>query len=121
MTKTELARRLKESGLDEAEYYKLFDPSKKMTEEDLKELESIEKILFGDRLKPGGLYKHYKGGLYYLEDIITHTETGERLVAYRALYGTNQLWCRPTAMFFGEIDHIKHPEVKQKYRFELQS
>ncbi len=72
------------------------------------------------RFKLHGIYKHFKGDLYILEDIIYHSETKEKMIAYRALYGDNRLWCRPYDMFFEEVDHEKYPDVKQKYRFELQ-
>ena len=73
-----------------------------------------------NQLKIHGVYKHFKGGLYLVEDIIYHSETKEKMVAYRALYGDNRLWCRPYDMFLEEVDHEKYPDVKQKYRFELQ-
>lgn len=70
-------------------------------------------------LKIHGIYRHFKGDLYLVEDIIYHSETEEKMVAYRALYGDCKLWCRPYSMFLEEVDHEKYPEVKQKYRFEL--
>lgn len=85
------------------------------------EVQNVDNVLNDNRLKIHGIYKHYKGNLYLLEDVIYHSETGEKMVAYRALYGDQKLWCRPYDMFFEEIDHEKHPEVKQKYRFELQN
>ena len=63
------------------------------------------------KLKIHGVYKHFKGGLYLVEDIIYHSETGEKMVAYRALYGDNKLWCRPYDMIMEEIE-------PGKYRFE---
>ncbi len=42
------------------------------------------------------------------------------MVAYRALYGDNKLWCRPYDMFLEKVDKVKYPNVKQEYRFELQ-
>lgn len=66
-------------------------------------------------LKIKGIYKHYSGDLYLVEDIIYHSETGEKMVAYRALYEDSKLWCRPYAMFLEEVN-----KNGQKYRFELQ-
>ena len=65
------------------------------------------------------LYRHFKGNLYLAEDIATHSETGEKFVVYRALYGSQDLYIRPYDMFISEVDHEKYPNVKQKYRFEL--
>ena len=67
-----------------------------------------------------GVYKHFKGNYYVVEDVATHTETDENMVIYRALYGDHKLWCRPHDMFLEEVDHDKYPKVTQKYRFELQ-
>jgi len=51
-----------------------------------------------------GLYKHYKGNLYELIDVVHHSETREALVLYRALYGAQGLWVRPYDMFFEEVE-----------------
>ncbi len=71
-------------------------------------------------IKKNGVYKHFKGDLYIVLDIAKNTETKEDCVVYRALYGENILWVRPLDMFLSEVDHEKYPDVKQKYRFELQ-
>ena len=61
------------------------------------------------------VYKHFKGDYYLVEDVVIHSETREKLVLYRPLY------VRPIDMFLSEVDHEKYPNVKQKYRFELQN
>ena len=71
-------------------------------------------------LKINGIYKHFKGDYYLVEDIVKYSETQEEMVLYRKLYGDGGLWVRPLDMFLSEVDHEKYPNVKQKYRFELQ-
>lgn len=51
-----------------------------------------------------GKYRHFKGNLYELLDIVHHSESQEPLVLYRALYGEHGLWVRPLAMFFETIE-----------------
>ncbi len=70
--------------------------------------------------KKNGIYKHFKGDYYIVEDIATHSETKEKYVVYRGLYGTNELYIRPMDMFLSKVDKEKYPNVEQEYRFELQ-
>lgn len=68
---------------------------------------------------PGRRYRHFKNREYEVLCIATHSETRERMVVYRALYGEGGCWVRPYEMFAGEVDHDKYPDVTQRWRFEL--
>ena len=76
---------------------------------------------------PGDIIQHFKretvdqNSMQYLYEFIgvaTHSETRDRVVVYRALYGEKGLFVRPYEMFMEEVDHVKYPEIRQKYRFE---
>ena len=62
-----------------------------------------------------GIYQHYKGPKYLVMGEVTHSETEETLVLYRALYGERGLWVRPAAMFKETVEI----EGEIKLRFAL--
>ena len=76
--------------------------------------------------EPGTIVRHFKReleseGNMYLYEIVGlahHSETGETLMVYKALYGEGKMCARPIEMFMSEVDHEKYPDIKQKYRFE---
>ena len=74
-----------------------------------------------NEVKIKGIYKHFKGNYYLVEDIAIDSETGRNIVIYRALYEDNKLYVRDLEMFTSLVDKVKYPKVKQKYRFELQN
>ena len=55
------------------------------------------------QIRPGK-YRHFKGGEYQVLGVARHSETGEELVVYRALYGEGGLWVRPAAMWCETVD-----------------
>lgn len=83
----------------------------------------------------GNIVRHFKGNLYQIKEIAKHTETGELMVVYQALYDTpvslcpcvpespvlNQhlIFTRPLAMFSEEVDRKKYPYAGQQYRMEI--
>lgn len=54
-------------------------------------------------IKPGK-YRHFKGNLYEVIGVASHSETMEPMVVYRALYGEGGLWVRPAAMWSETVE-----------------
>lgn len=51
------------------------------------------------RTIPPGRYRHFKGNEYEVIAIARHSETGEPMVVYQALYGERGIWVRPAGMW----------------------
>ena len=64
-----------------------------------------------------GLYRHYKGNLYLVQGVAVHSETYERLVVYRPLYGSFRLTVRPESMFLEEVDMPEYNYRGPRFQF----
>lgn len=74
-----------------------------------------------DELKIKGVYKHFKGDYYLVEDIALSSEDGvTKYVIYRKLYGDGGLFIRELSDFLEDVNKDKYPNVKQKKKFEYQ-
>lgn len=63
-----------------------------------------------------GIYQHYKGKLYQVFHVATHSETRERVVVYQCLYDDFSIWVRPYEMF---IEQVQLEDGQMKPRFEF--
>ena len=91
------------------------------------EPETQEEVILERDIREGDIVRHFKREwvsedtseyLYKVLAFAAHTETGERLVIYQALYAPFKICARPYAMFMSEVDREKYPDIRQKYRFE---
>ena len=63
-----------------------------------------------------GIYKHYKGHLYQVFHVVTHSETREKLVVYQCLYGDYSMWVRPYDMFIETVT-LENGEIVPRFEF----
>ena len=71
------------------------------------------------RIFVGKRYQHFKGKIYLILAIATHSETNEKFVVYQALYRNREVYIMQYNMFVSKVDKLKYPNSKQIYRFEL--
>lgn len=52
-----------------------------------------------------GKYRHFKGKEYEVLGVANHSETLEKMVVYKALYGAGEIWVRPAAMWNEQVEY----------------
>ncbi len=62
-----------------------------------------------------GKYRHFKGNEYEVIAIAKHSETGEELVVYRALYGEGEVWVRPLRMWNETVE--RGGQIYQRFTY----
>lgn len=110
---------------DDPDYQHFLEDIKNLTndKEKFKEAYLLANNLQQENIKKGDIYRHFKGKMYQILDVVYDSETNnndepKKIVVYQALYGEKLKWARPYEMFTSEVDHEKYPNVKQRYRFE---
>ena len=110
---------------DDPDYQRFLEDIKNLTnnKEKFKEAYLLANNLQTKNIKKGDIYRHFKGKMYQILDVVYDSETNnddepKKVVVYQALYGEKLKWTRPYEMFTSEVDHQKYPNVKQPYRFE---
>ena len=87
-------------------------------ENEIEEAEASSPAIVEEELIPEeivlGKYRHFKGNEYEVVGFAKDSETTEKMVIYRALYGDKELWVRPYEMFREIIER----DGKQIRRFE---
>ena len=63
-----------------------------------------------------GIYKHYKGQLYQVLHVATHSETREKLVVYQCLYEDYSIWVRPYEMFIEQVQ-LEDGSLISRFKF----
>lgn len=115
-------------SLDKEEYMEL-NTEPELEESDSAENENISETPEHD-IHAGDIVQHFKREwvspdtseyLYKVLAVAHHTENGEKLMIYQALYAPFKICARPYDMFMSEVDREKYPDIKQKYRFEKYS
>ena len=71
-----------------------------------------------NRCYMGKTFRHFKGGMYVVDCIGKHSESGELMVVYHLKDDPGAVCIRPLEMFFSPVDTAKYPDATQRDRFE---
>ena len=69
-------------------------------------------------IKPGDIYRHFKGNRYEIITLARDCEDGSQQVVYKALYPPYEVFVRSYAQFVEKLNPAVYPAATQKYRFE---
>lgn len=66
----------------------------------------------------GCIYRHFKGGLYIVTDVVVNSESLEIEVIYKDFTPSQLTWSRDLKQFFSGVNTTKYPDALQRVRFK---
>jgi hypothetical protein len=66
----------------------------------------------------GCIYRHFKGELYIVTDVVVNSESLKIEVIYKDFTPSQLTWSRDLKQFFSGVNTTKYPDALQRVRFK---